>query len=1002
MTTHTRGQDTATQALEVDLARALSGEVRFDDYTRFLFSTDASMYAIEPLGVVFPRDADDVEATIAVAARHGVPVLPRGGGTSLAGQTVGRAVVLDCSRHMASILEIDREGRRARVQPGVVQDDLNRAAGAVGLVFGPDTATSDRATMGGMIGNNAAGSHSVLYGMTIDHVEALDVRLSDASRARFAPVSREDIDRRVRSESLEGRLYRELPRLVEAHRRAIETRFPEFWRRAGGYRLDRLASLASEGTFDLAKLVVGSEGTLVAVTEATVRLVPRPKAVVMGVGQFASVAAAIAATEEALACRPAAVELIDRTILDLARESREFGKIGASIEGDPGALLFVEFYGDTPAEAQAGRDRLEARWRAGRHGYAFLRAETPAEQQAVRKVRKSGLGFLMAAGRGTHRPIAFVEDTAVDPRHLPAYTERFTGILDRHGLKAGFYGHASVGCLHIRPFMDLTRPGEIEKMRRVAEEVRDLVAEFGGAMSSEHGDGLARSEWNRRLFGDELYEAMRQVKRLFDPEGRMNPGKIVDAPAMTEHLRDPALPPAGPIETHFTFDLDGGMRGAAARCMRIGLCRKGWEGTMCPSYMATRDEQHSTRGRANALVKALSDPNPRAALGDRRLHEILDLCLECKACKSECPLTVDMATLKSEFLAHYHAVHGVPLRARLFGGVRRLNRIGAALAPASNWPGAFGPARWLLERVAGIDRRRPLPRFARETLPKWFARRRATTGGAPGACFAAPRAVAPGASFAPPRDVAPRGEVVFLADSFTSFTEPQVGRAAIELLERAGWRVRLESEVCCGRPQISKGLLEEAKRCAEQLAARLAPEAARGSLIVGCEPSCLLTLREEHPVLLPGDARVKVVAAQARLVEELLVEALAAGRLPIPPARGADHAKRILFHGHCHQKALAGTAATVALLERIPGAEVVELDAGCCGMAGSFGFEREHYDLSMAIGALRLFPALEAEGPDTLVAATGVSCRQQIAQGVGRRARHPVELLYDALAASSI
>ncbi|HWP35355.1 MAG TPA: FAD-linked oxidase C-terminal domain-containing protein [Thermodesulfobacteriota bacterium] len=963
-------RDEVAADLEAALRRELRGEVRFDPYTRHLYSTDASMYAIEPIGVAFPRDADDIQAAVAVARRFRVPLLARGAGTSLAGQTVGRAVVLDCSRYLTAIVELDREGRRARVQPGVVQDDLNRAAARVGLAFGPDTSTSNRATLGGMIGNNSAGTHSVFYGMTIDHVEALDVVLADGSRTRLAPVERDELARRARPDTLEGRIYRELPPLVEAHRAAIAARFPEWWRRAGGYRLDRLAA---DGPFDLAKFVVGSEGTLVLVTEATVRLVEKPRAVVMGVGQFETVAAAIAATEDALACRPAAVELLDKTILDLARRSREFDRIASFVQGDPGALLFVEFYGDSEAEALAALDRLEARWRAGRHGYAFVRAVAPAERQAVLKVRKSGLGLLMAASRGTERPLAFVEDTAVDPRRLPEYTDRFARILERFGLRAGFYGHASVGCLHIRPFMDLTRPGEVARMRAVAEAIRDLVAEYRGALSSEHGDGLARSEFNRQLFGEELYEAMRRVKRLFDPEGLFNPGKIVDAPPMTEHLRDPALPPAAPLATHFRFDADGGMRGAADRCMRIGACRKGWEGTMCPSYMATRDEQHSTRGRASALVKALSAPDPRAALADPRLYEILDLCLECKACKSECPLTVDMATLKSEFLAHYYAAHGVPLRARLFGAVRRVNRLGAALAPLSNWPAALPPARWLLERAVGIDRRRPLPRFARETLVRWFARRPAPTG------------------------PFPRGEVVFLADSFTTFTEPAVGRAAIELLERAGYRVRLESGVCCGRPQISKGLLRQARASAEALAARLAPEAARGVPVVGCEPSCLLTLREEHPALLPDDPRVAAVARQARLVEELLLEALDAGALT-PPARPAGgHGPRIVFHGHCHQKALTGTAASVALLRRIPGAEVIELDAGCCGMAGSFGFEREHYDLSMAIGALRLFPALAAEGPATLVAATGVSCRQQIAHGVGRRARHPVELLRDAL-----
>ena len=464
---------------------------------------------------------------------------------------------------------------------------------------------------------------------------------------------------------------------------------------------------------------------------------------------------------------------------------------------------------------------------------------------------------------------------------------------------------------------------------------------------------------------------MRELKRLFDPQGILNPGVMVDAAPMTDDLRDPALPPAPPLATHLDFSEHGGLRGAADRCQRIGACRKTGSGVMCPSYMATREEEHATRGRANALVKALSEPDPAAALGDERLHEILDLCLECKACKSECPLSVDMASMKSEFLAHYQDVHGVPLRSRLFAGIRTLNRLGAATAPLSNLPAGRGRARALMADKLGIARERPLPRFARETLVRWHRRRAAPEPGG-------------------------RGEVVFLADSFTTFTEPAVGRAAIELLEAAGHRVRLESRGCCGRASISKGLLDDARERAADMAGRLAGEAARGVPIVGCEPSCVLTLGEEHPSLLPGDERAAAVARQARLVDELLVEAIDDGALRLDPASPVS-GRRIVLHGHCHQKALAGTAHTVALLQRIPGAEVVELDAGCCGMAGSFGFEAEHYALSMQIGESRLFPALRGEDEGTLVAATGVSCRQQIAHGVGLGARHPVQLVRAAL-----
>ena len=681
--------------LAAALARELRGDVRADAYTRHLYASDASMYAREPLLVAFPRDAADVAAAIAIAGRFDVPVVPRGGGTSLAGQSAGgRGVVLDTSRHMDAIGEIDADARRVRVGPGVVQEDLNRVAQRLGLGFGPDTSTSNRATIGGMIGNNSSGSHSIVYGTTIDHVHELEVVLADGSTATLGfDAGPDHLKDGVRD-------------ILRDHAEAIATGYPRHWRQSGGYRLDRVAR-----EFDLAKLVTGSEGTLVAITEAEVGLVPLPEARMFAVGHFASVADAIAATGAALALEPAAVELIDRTILELSRSKHEYRALSRAIEGDPGALLFVTVFAESPEEARARLDRLD--WPA----YHTIVAATAAEQEALTKVRKAGLGLLMAASSGARRPLAFVEDTAVAPERLSDYVASFKEILDRHGLTAGWYGHCSVGCLHIRPFVDLTAPGGIETMRAVAEEIVDLVAAFDGVNSSEHGDGRARSEFNRRIFGDDLYEAFRKVKALFDPHNRMNPGVMVDARPMTDDLRDPALPPPGPIETHLSFP--GGMRAAADRCQRIGACRKTGIGVMCPSYMATREEEHATRGRANALVKALSTPDPQAAMGDERLHEILDLCLECKACKSECPLSVDMASLKAEFLSHYQAVHGVPRRSRLFGSIRTLNRLGAATAPLSN----LAP-RALLERAAGIDRRRPLPRFTRKTLLSWDRRRR--------------------------------------------------------------------------------------------------------------------------------------------------------------------------------------------------------------------------------------------------------------------------------------
>ncbi|RKT88839.1 FAD/FMN-containing dehydrogenase [Saccharopolyspora antimicrobica] len=957
-------QQTLGARLERELRDALDGEVAFDDYTRHLFSRDASMYSITPLGVAFPRHEGDVAAAVRIAAGLGVPIVPRGAGTSLVGQTVGPGLVLDTSRHLNRVLEIDPVARTALVEVGVVQDQLNQAAAEHGLMFGPDTSTSNRATIGGMIGNNSAGSGSLTYGMTIDHVRALDVVLADGSRTRFEPVGEAERQRRAAADTLEGRIYRALPELAEANAAVIEERMPAFWRRACGYRLDRLGE-----PFDLAKFVVGAEGTLVIATRALVDLVPKPARTVYAVGHFTDAASAISATTDALACDPHQVELMDRTILELSRQKIEFADLGNVLVGDPGALLFVSFTGDDEAQLIAKLDQLDRQWQRSGHGYHTLRAVTPAEQAALLKVRKSSLGLLMAAGEGTRRPLAFVEDTAVDPVHLAEYTKRFKEILDEHGMEAGFYGHCSVGCLHIRPFVDLTDPAEVARMRTVAEAVKDLVAEYGGVNSSEHGDGLARSEFNREIFGDQLYEAMREVKRLFDPGNVLNPGKIVDAPPMTENLRDrDALPPAPPLRTSLDFEVVGGMRGAADRCMNIGACRKSTAGVMCPSYIATKSEEHSTRGRANALVKALSEPDPHAALGDERLHEILDLCLMCKACKSECPMSVDMASLKAEALAHHHEIHGTPLRSRAFSAIRALNRLGSATAPLSNLPGRIGLLRRLLERALGITAARPLPVFHRDNLLRWF-RRKPAAGGSLGA-------------------------VTWLADSFTTYTEPHIGRAGIELLERAGWRVELAGGGCCGRSSMSKGMLEDAKEKAAALVTSLHRDTTADSPIVGCEPSCVLMLREEHTALLPGAASV---ADRVKQVEELLVEAIDAGRLVLR-ADSRLAGRRIVFHGHCHQKAEVGTAATMALLRRIPGAQVVEIDAGCCGMAGSFGFESEHYDTSMAVGGDRLFPALAAESEETIVAATGVSCRQQIFHGAGRTAWHPVELVREALA----
>ncbi len=948
--------------LERELGRVVEGEVRFDEYSRLLYSTDASMYQVEPIGVVLPRSKDDVHAVLELANRYNVPVLPRGGGTSLIGQTVNHAIVLDFSKYMHRVLEVSPEELWCRVQPGVIQDELNAHVRPMGLLFGPDTSTSNRATLGGMSGNNSAGSHSIAYGKTIDHVLELTCLLADGSEITLRDLTPAELEAKCRADGLEGQIYREIRRLVGQHADEIRTRYPKLMRRVSGYNLDEFVKAQP---FGLHRLAVGSEGTLVVVVEMKVRLVPRPRFTALDVIHYDDLQAALESSVDLLATGPYAVEVTDKMILDLARENIEQRARMGFVQGDPAAIMIVEYAGETEAEVRSKVEALEALRARKRIGYAAHIAYDPAAQQSIWKLRKAGLGLLLGT-KGDRKPIAFVEDTAVEPAKLGPFIARFRAILDRHGAAAGYYGHCSVGCLHIRPLINLKDAGEIRKMRAIAEEITALVMEFGGGLSGEHGDGRARSPFNETLYGPRLYDAFRQVKRTFDPKGLLNPGNIVDAPPMTEHLRYGPEYRAWEPETLLDFSGQGGFAGAVEMCNGIGVCRKKLEGTMCPSYMATLDEEHSTRGRANALRAVLSGKVARSEFTGRRLYEVLDLCLECKACKAECPANVDMAKLKYEFLAHYYRANGLPLRNRLFGRIHTLARIGSALAPVSNWIAGTAPHRWLLERIAGIDRRRPLPAFASRSFVRWFARRRPEGDGS-------------------------RGEVVLFHDTFNTYQTPNVAVAATRLLEALGYRVVLADRGCCGRPMISKGMLHEARAVAADNVARLVGAARQGRPIVGLEPSCLLTLRDEYPELVrTEDARL--VARQSFLLEEFLQREWAGG----PRPRFAANGRAALLHGHCHQKALAGTASTVAVL-KAAGYEVREVDAGCCGMAGSFGFEAEHYDLSVKIAERRLAPAVRAAGADVAVCAPGISCRQQVEHTTGRTPKHPAELLWEAL-----
>ncbi|HET7004931.1 MAG TPA: FAD-linked oxidase C-terminal domain-containing protein, partial [Candidatus Binatia bacterium] len=743
--------------IEAELKKRVEGDLRFDKYSRLLYSTDASIYQIEPIGVVVPRHKMDVQAVLEIANRLGVSVLSRGGGTSLAGQAVGHSIVLDFSKYMQNVLEVDKEDLWCRVQPGLVQDELNAYVRAMGLQFGPDTSTSNRATIGGMIGNNSSGAHSLTYGKTLDHVIELTVLLADGSEVVLKDLTSIQVEQKSKQDTIEGRAYREVFRLANQHKNEILARYPKIMRRVSGYNLDEFIK---PQPFNLARMIVGSEGTLATIVEAKMRLVPKPKWTAMDVIHFNDDIEALECAQVVLQTKPYAMESTDKMILNLARGNIEQSRKLGFVQGTPDSLLMVEYAGETEAEVRAQVENLEVVRKREKIGYASTLAFKPEEVKAIWSVRKAGLGLLLGT-KGDKKPIAFVEDTAVSPEKLPEFIKRFREVVARHDTVAGYYGHCSVGCMHIRPLINLKQDSEKSKMVSIANAISDLVLEFNGSMSGEHGDGLARSHFNQKLFGPALYDGFRQIKRAFDPKNIMNPGKIVDAPAMTESLKISPKYKTWEPQTTLDFSEQGGFARAVEMCSGMGECRKKLDGTMCPSYMGTLDEEHSTRGRANALRSVIAGLVPKAEFTGKRLHDVMDLCLECKACKAECPSNVDMAKLKYEFLDHYHRANGLPLRNRIFGAIAAVNRIGSTAAPVSNWLAGLSLNRWLMEVFAGIDRRRPLPSFASENFEDWF-RKHPQTG------------------------QAVNGEVVLFHDTFNNYNTPNVAIAAVRFLERSG------------------------------------------------------------------------------------------------------------------------------------------------------------------------------------------------------------------------
>jgi FAD/FMN-containing dehydrogenase/Fe-S oxidoreductase len=975
----------ASEALIEDLRKAVP-QAAFDRMTRLLYSTDASNYQMMPVGIAFPRDADEVAAAVEVASQHGVPVLPRGGGSSLAGQAVGHALILDLSRYMDQVIAIEPEGRTARVQPGVILGGLNKQLAAHGLGFGPDPASADRATIGGVVGNNATGAHSIRYGMTSDHVLAVDAVLADGSRARFDPLDGDTWETRGKRPGLEGAIYRALPDILSRYEDPIRTRYPNTFRHVAGYNLHYLLKQTPPNP---AALIAGSEGTLAVATEVTLNLVPMPSHKRLAVVHFSETRAALEAVPTLLESDPSAIELIDKFMLDLARSRPEYQRLVSAIEGDPQIVLFVEYAGESDSALDAGIARLEAALGRLNHHDPVVVVADPVRQAEVWAVRSVGLGILMSL-RGNAKPIPFIEDAAVPVEHLAEYIMGVFDIAQQAGVeRVAMYAHASAGCLHVRPVINLKTADGVRQIREIAEGALELLLRFGGTTSGEHGEGISRGEFSEQLFGTELSEAFRALKGAFDPAGIMNPGKVVNTPRMDDEtlLRFGSTykTPLAPTQTVMSFAADGSFAQAVEMCNGAGVCRKLDDGVMCPSFMATRDETHSTRGRANALRAAMTGRLGPNGMHSEELYEVLDLCLSCKACKSECPSAVDMAKLKAEFLHGYQQAHGLPPRSWVFGHIAQLNALGQNVRPLANLLLA-GPGKAIMQRL-GVHPAREMPRLKR-TFSDWYWMRAKQKRGNPlGLLFTRGK-----------KEETEHHWVAFFHDTFMEHQDRQIGQAAIQALEAAGYDpIVFIHKKCCGRPAFSKGMLDEAKRLATHNVALMSKVAEAGLPIIGCEPSCMAMLADEYPDLVPSP-EAEAISKLATTIEVFLCKEAEAGRLKLQFDGAPRH---VLVHGHCQGKAVFGIESTVRMLELIPNCTVEVIESSCCGMAGSFGYEAEHYDLSIQLAEMTLAPAIREAGAETIICAPGTSCREQIAHTTGRRALHPIEVLADALVKES-
>ena len=969
-------EDQTTKAIFHALRQAVAGEVRFDRLSRQLYSTDASDYRKVPVGVVIPRNVDDVQAAVAVAGRFGVPVIPRGGGSSVSGQTVGTGLVIDHSKYLNRILQVNTEEQWVEVEAGVVLDTLNASLAIHGLMVGPDPSSSAVATVGGMAGNNSTGSHSFVYGMMSDHIDALEVVLSDGSKAVLNPKTSGELNFLMAQKTLEGQLYREIPKLLEDYADDIRSGYPRTWRNVAGYGLNRLlVGKENDKPFNLAPLVVGSEGTLATITKVKLGVVPRPRSVRLMILHFDDMPSALQEVPFILEHGVAAVELMTYPTLKLAYDHPVIGpRLRQFVQGLPGAILIVEFAGNQAAELADRSAKLAARMQRAGYSHPVSHCVAPEEVANVWHIRKSVFGLLVSKP-GDDKPVWVIDDASVPVEAMAGYTRDVIDAGRQFGMEINFDAHASAGCLHMGLNLNLKTREGLKQLELLSKIIMSIAINHHGSTTGEHGEGLARSYFNEQLYGTRLHGAFKAVKSVFDPANLLNPRKVTNpiAPWDTDWLKvhPDYRTPYAPARTHFDFSHYGGFAGLVEMCNGQGTCRSQVSGTMCPSYKVTRDERDTTRGRANILRAAMTGQLGPDGLTSKAVYEALDLCVECKACKNECSTRVDMAKLKYEFLAIYQARHGIPLRSRLFGHMADAGRAAALLPAVANRLYRSKAVRKFLDRTLKIDARRELPPVAPKTFQHWF--RQVHTPAHP-----------------------TRGPVVLWDDCYISYNQPEIGKAAVHILEAMGYEVIcLENRRCCGRPMISKGLLKEATANARHNVDRLIAYARKGVPMVGVEPSCIACFRDEYPDLLRSrDARQ--VAEQSFFLEEFLVHPDRKKVLrALLSSEGIE--RKMLVHTHCYQKAMGIADHVMDMLRLLPGTEVEEIPSGCCGMAGSFGYEKEHYDISMAIGEQILFPAIRGASSRTLIAAAGTSCRAQIKDGTQRRACHPIEFMARAI-----